>query len=77
MKKIFYILLLITLSTISREAIAQTDTLAVSFNEALNYATENAYMSKSAGYDIEAAKKTGVGIYGIRISTTESIRCAK
>ena len=35
----------------------QADTLVVSFNEALKYATENAYMSKSAGYDIEAAKK--------------------
>lgn len=57
MKNIFVILLLIALSGISKEAIAQTDTLTVSFNEALNYATENAYMSKSAGYDIEAAKK--------------------
>ena len=38
-------------------AAAQNDTLVVSFNEALMYATENAYMSKSAGYDIEAAKK--------------------
>ena len=36
---------------------AQNDTLVVTFNEALSYATENAYMSKSAGYDIEAAKK--------------------
>ncbi len=36
---------------------AQKDTLVVTFNEALKYATENAYMSKSAGYDIEAAKK--------------------
>ena len=35
----------------------QTDTLVVSFNEALQYATENAYMSKSAGYDVEAAKR--------------------
>jgi len=33
------------------------DTLSVSFNEALSYATQNAYMSKSAGYDVEAAKK--------------------
>ena len=36
---------------------AQKDTLVVTFDEALKYATENAYMSKSAGYDIEAAKK--------------------
>jgi outer membrane protein TolC len=35
----------------------QNDSLVVSFNEALQYATENAYMSKNAGYDIEAAKK--------------------
>ncbi|NPA38067.1 MAG: TolC family protein [Chlorobi bacterium] len=35
----------------------QSDTLVVSFNEALQYATENAYQSKSAGYDIAAAQK--------------------
>ena len=38
-------------------AAQQTDTLVVSFNGALQYATENAYMSKSAGYDVEAAKR--------------------
>ncbi len=36
---------------------AQTDTLIISFNEALSYATENAYLSKNATYDVEAAKK--------------------
>jgi len=39
-------------------SLAQTsDTLTVTFNEALSYASENSYMSKSAGYDVEAAKK--------------------
>ena len=39
-------------------SLAQTsDTLIVTFNEALSYASENSYMSKSAGYDVEAAKK--------------------
>ncbi len=39
------------------EAQQTNDTLTVSFNEALSYATQNAYMSKSAGYDVDAAQK--------------------
>ena len=56
MKNILIVVLLLMVF-IPRDLKAQTDTLTVSFNEALGYATENAYMSKSAGYDIEAAKK--------------------
>ncbi|MCU4165447.1 TolC family protein [Carboxylicivirga caseinilyticus] len=36
---------------------AQNDSLAFSLQEALDYATENAFDSKSATYDIEAAEK--------------------
>ena len=56
-KQFFVIILLFVLIGIPSVIKAQTDTLTVTFNEALTYATENAYMSKSAGYDIEAAKK--------------------
>jgi outer membrane protein TolC len=58
MKTRFYVIILLA-AFIGKPSVvkAQTDTLTVTFNEALTYATENAYMSKSAGYDIEAAKK--------------------
>ncbi len=57
MKYILIGAILLVMAFIPKNSYAQTDTLTVSFNEALDYATENAYMSKSAGYDIEAAKK--------------------
>ena len=57
MKSIFIITIVCLMVLVPKNSHAQTDTLTVTFNEALTYATENAYMSKSAGYDIEAARK--------------------
>ncbi len=50
-------LMLVVLGNVPGKAQSEGDSLAFTLHEAMNYATENAFQSKSATYDIEAAEK--------------------
>ncbi|MCG8582854.1 MAG: hypothetical protein MI866_23250, partial [Bacteroidales bacterium] len=50
-------LMFVVLGLVPAKAQTEGDSLAFTLQEAMTYATENAFQSKSATYDIEAAEK--------------------
>lgn len=57
MKRVSLVILCIGLLSMIESKAQDNDTLSFSLQQALDYATEHAFMSKSASYDIEAAEK--------------------
>lgn len=57
MKRVSLMILCIGLLSMIESKAQDNDTLSFSLQQALDYATEHAFMSKSASYDIEAAEK--------------------
>jgi len=56
-KTLLAALALLSLSYAPLKAQTESDSMAFSLQQAMNFATENAFQSKSASYDIEAAEK--------------------